>query len=85
MSKKEEVTVTKTAFYHKVMKDLASIGAFTPITSEIQFMVDNDSDDVVVDYNCMSTGLHYNKKDIDQQEVIEAGFKYWPTWNYTSK
>ena len=31
------------------------------------------------------TGLHYNKKDCDEQDVISAGFKWWPTWNFYEK
>lgn len=79
---KKEVIDNHTDFYKKVIKDLGEIGAFTPMKSEIQFMVDNNSDDIVVDYKYMSTGLHYKKKDIKEQDVIDAGFKWCPTWHY---
>lgn len=87
MAKKVEEIKTdyNTKFHQKVMKDLADLGYVNIPTSSIAFIVENDSDDVVVDYNAMSTGLRYNKKDIDIEEIVPAGFKYWPVWNFNSK
>jgi len=71
----------KSEFYNKVIRDLAEHGYKNVIPGNVGFLVENDNDIAVVDYNFMSTGLHYNKKDLNVDEIIEAGFKYFPTWN----
>ena len=71
----------KNEFYNKVMNDLKEHGYTHVVPENVGIMVENDNDIAIVDYNFMSTGIHYNKSEIDPQQVIEAGFKYFPTWN----
>lgn len=75
----------KTEFYEKVVNDLKAKGYKDIEPSNVGFLVENDNDVVVVDYKFMSTGIHYNKKDVDPEEVVAAGFKYYPTWNFYEK
>ena len=82
MKKEIEETNYNTEFHKKIITDLLKKGVSTPSYTEIAFLSENDSDDICVDYKGMSTGLHYNKKDINEEDVFEAGFKWWPTWNF---
>lgn len=73
---------TNNDFYKKVITDLIPFGFIRPNRESISFMVENNSDDVVVDYNYMSTGLHYKKNEVNKEDIEEAGFKWCETWNY---
>ena len=85
MKQIKEITNCNTDFYKKVISDLKGIGIENPIPSEIAFMSENTSEEISIIYKYMSIGLHYNKKDCDEQDVISAGFKWWPTWNFYEK
>lgn len=85
MKQIKEITNYNTDFYKKVISDLKGIGIKNPIPSEIAFMSENTSEEVSIIYKYMSTGLHYDKKECDEQDVISAGFKWWPTWNFYEK
>lgn len=75
----------KTEFHEKVIKDLKKYGYTNVEDSNIGFLFENDSDIVTVDHKFMSTGLRYNKKDLNVQDILDAGFKYFPTWNFYEK
>ena len=86
MAKKEEQnTVTHSEFYNEVVQKLKEYGRQISSPESVAFMVDEENDDICVDINFMSTGLHYNKNDIDKNDVIAAGFKWCVTWNYITK
>ena len=85
MKQIKEITNYNTDFYKKVISDLKGIGIEHPIPSEIAFMSENTSEEISIIYKYMSTGLHYNKKECDEKDVITAGFKWWPTWNFYEK
>ena len=75
----------KPEFYKKVIQDLSDIGINSVNSEDIAFLSENTSDEISVIYKFMSTGLHYKKANIKEEEVIDSGFKWWPTWNFYEK
>lgn len=75
----------ETEFHKKVINDLKEHGYKSVEDSNVAFFFENDSDIVVVDYKFMSTGLRYNKKELNVQDILDAGFKYLSTWNFYEK
>lgn len=81
MAKEEKVTKIETEF-HKMIRNLLKEKGYGNATDDsIAFMVDNKSDDVCIDHNFMSTGIHLNKSEVSQVDVVAAGFKYCVTWH----
>lgn len=72
-----------TPFNKKIHALLEEKGYKNVPDSSIAFIFDNLSDDVIIDINFMSTGIHFKKKNLDKKEIIEAGFRYCPTWSYS--
>jgi len=83
MAKKEEQkNVTHTPFYYEVINKLKELGRTVTSPETVAFMVDEEKDDICVDINFMTTGLHYNKKNVTKEDVVAAGFRWCSTWNF---
>ena len=72
----------KTEFNTRIHKLLKEKGYDNISDCNIAFLEDNLSDDVILDVNYMSSGIHFKKNEVDKDEVIASGFKYYPTWSY---
>ena len=72
----------KTEFNLKIHKLLEEKGYHNISDSNIAFLEDNLSDDVILDVNYMSSGIHFKKNEINREEIISSGFRYYPTWSY---
>ena len=72
----------KTEFNLKIHKLLEEKGYNNISDSNIAFLEDNLSDDVILDVNYMSSGIHFKKNEINREEIISSGFRYYPTWSY---
>lgn len=83
--KNEEIKNYDTEFHKDVIQQLEKLGYKNIANESIAIMTDNDSDDLSVDINFMSTGLHYSKKEVKEEDVREAGFKWCSTWNFYEK
>ena len=72
----------KTEFNLKIHKLLEEKGYNNISDSNIAFLEDNLSDDVILDVNYMSSGIHFKKNEINREEIISSGFRYYPNWYY---
>lgn len=83
MEKKENKAFnSETEFHKKICSLLREHDFKVTENSHISFIVENTNDDVSIDFNFMSTGIHLKKNEIDKQEIIDSGFHYYPTWNW---
>ena len=74
----------KTEFYNKVITLLKENGYDGICPSSIAILVENDCDYAFVEYNYMTTGIRFPKKEVSKEIVEDAGFKFWSTWNYVN-
>ena len=72
----------KTEFNLKIHKLLEEKGYNNISDSNIAFLEDNLNDDVILDVNYMSSGIHFKKNEINREEIISSGFRYYPAWSY---
>ena len=72
----------KTDFNLKIHKLLEEKCYNNISDSNIAFLEDNLNDDVILDVNYMSSGIHFKKNEINREEIISSGFRSYPTWSY---
>lgn len=84
MAEKEKNSkeVKQTEFQKKILNLLVEQGFTNPVSSKVAIMTHNNNLMASVNYDCMSTSITFPKKDVTEQEVLDAGFKWWPTWHY---
>lgn len=79
---KEEKVQTQTEFQKKVLNLLIEKGFKNPTPDKVAIMTHNNRINASVNYDFMSTGIEFPKNDFSDQEVLDAGFKLWPTWHF---
>ena len=79
---KEEKVQTQTEFQKKVLNLLIEKGFKNPTPDKVAIMTHNNRINASVNYDLMSTGIEFPKNDFSVQEVLDAGFKLWPTWHF---
>lgn len=79
---KEEKVQTQTEFQKKVLNMLIERGFKNPSPDKVAIMTHNNRVNATVNYDFMSTGISLPKNDFSEQEVLDAGFKLWPTWHF---
>jgi hypothetical protein len=47
-------------------------------------MTHNNKLSATVNYDFMSTGIYFDRNEVSEQEVLDAGFKWWPTWHFNN-
>lgn len=83
MAKEEKKQVIpETEFQKKILNMLIERGFKNPSPDKVAIMTHNNRVNATVNYNFMSTGISLNKNDFSDQEVLDAGFKLWPTWHF---
>lgn len=81
---KEEKVQTQTEFQKKILNLLIEKGFKNPIPDKVAIMTHNNRLNASVNYDFMSTGIEFPKNDTSEQEALDAGFKWWPTWHFYS-
>ena len=79
---KEEKVQTQTEFQKKILNLLIEKGFKNPTPDKVAIMTHNNRLNASVNYDFMSTGIEFPKNDTSEQEVLDAGFKCWPTWHF---
>lgn len=79
---KEEKVQTQTEFQKKILNMLIERGFKNPSPDKVAIMTHNNRVNATVNYDFMSTGISLPKNDFSDQEVLDAGFKLWPTWHF---
>ena len=79
---KEEKVQTQTEFQKKILNLLIEKGFKNPTPDKVAIMTHNNRLNASVNYDFMSTGIEFPKNDFSDQEVLDAGFKLWPTWHF---
>lgn len=79
---KEEKVQTQTEFQKKILNLLIEKGFKNPTPDKVAIMTHNNRINASVNYDFMSTGIELPKNDFSDQEVLDAGFKLWPTWHF---
>jgi hypothetical protein len=79
---KEEKVQTQTEFQKKILNLLIEKGFKNPTPDKVAIMTHNNRINASVNYDFMSTGIEFPKNDFSDQEVLDAGFKLWPTWHF---
>lgn len=79
---KEEKIQTQTEFQKKILNLLIEKGFKNPTPDKVAIMTHNNRINASVNYDFMSTGIEFPKNDFSDQEVLDAGFKLWPTWHF---
>ena len=79
---KEEKVQTQTEFQKKIFNLLIEKGFKNPTPDKVAIMTHNNRINASVNYDFMSTGIEFPKNDFSDQEVLDAGFKLWPTWHF---
>ena len=83
MTEKTTKEVKKeTEFQKRILQLLIENGFKEPSIDRIAIMTSNDSEYANVSYNYMSTGINFPKNETSEQEVLDSGFKWWPTWHF---
>ena len=83
MAKEEKKQViSETEFQKKVLTMLIERGFKNPSPDKVAIMTHNNRVNATVNYDFMSTGISFPKNDFSDQEVLDAGFKLWPTWHF---
>lgn len=72
----------ETEFQKRILGLLKEKGFNSPSSDKVAIMTHNNRDYATVNYDFMSTGIYFPKKETNQQEVLDAGFKWWPTWHF---
>ena len=81
---KEEKVQTQTEFQKKILNLLIEKGFKNPTPDKVAIMTHNNRLNASVNYDFMSTGIEFPKNDTSEQEALDAGFKWWPTWHFYS-
>ena len=81
---KEEKVQTQTEFQKKILNLLIEKGFKNPTPEKVAIMTHNNRLNASVNYDFMSTGIEFPKNDTSEQEALDAGFKWWPTWHFYS-
>lgn len=69
-------------FGKKIVSLLKEHGIDKPIPEHVAIYTDNISNEARVSYNFSSTTINLLKSEVSKQETEEAGFKWWPTWEF---
>ncbi len=78
----KKVEKVETEFQKRILGLLKEQGFRNPDASKVAIMTHNNRDEANVNYDFMSTGISFPKKEITDQEVLDAGFKLWATWHW---
>lgn len=81
---KEEKVQTQTEFQKKIFNLLIEKGFKNPTPDKVAIMTHNNRLNASVNYDFMSTGIEFPKNETSEQETLDAGFKWWPTWHFYS-
>ena len=81
---KEEKVQTQTEFQKKILNLLIEKGFKNPTPDKVAIMTHNNRINASVNYDFMSTGIEFPKNETSEQETLDAGFKWWPTWHLYS-
>lgn len=81
---KEEKVQTQTEFQKKIFNLLIEKGFKNPTPDKVAIMTHNNRLNASVNYDFMSTGIEFPKNETSEQETLDAGFKWWPTWYFYS-
>lgn len=79
---KEEKVQTQTEFQKKILNLLIEKGIKNPTPNKVAIMTHNNRINARVNYDFMSTGIEFPKNETSEQETLDAGFKWWPTWHF---
>lgn len=79
---KQDKTLKQTEFQIKIFNLLKDCGIKEPQTNKVAIMTHNNKEEAIINYDFMSTGIKIPKSEISEQEVLDAGFKWWPTWHF---
>lgn len=79
---KEEKVQTQTEFQKKIFNLLIEKGFKNPTPDKVAIMTHNNRLNASVNYDFMSTGIEFPKNETSEQETLDAGFKWWPTWHF---
>lgn len=72
----------QTEFQKKIFELLLKEGITEPIPNKVAIMTHNNRKEASVNYNFMTTKIKIPIQDVSEQEVLDAGFKWWPTWHF---
>lgn len=85
MADKNNKEVNKeTEFQKKIFGLLIEKGFKNPVSEKVAIMTHNNKLSATVNYDFMSTGIYFDRNEVTEQEVLDAGFKWWPTWHFNN-